>query len=79
MGAKSNASEGDHRADHHDKLRELFNALLDALLREVCKPGVKASVLEVARMFLRQNGITTNRATDLRASLASLKDMPFSS
>lgn len=69
----------DAPATDHDKLRQLFTALLDTLLREVLRPDVKASVLEVARMFLRQNGITANSRTDLRAGLASLRDMPFSS
>lgn len=66
----------DHETDR-DKLRRLFVAVLDALLREVAKPDVKASMLEVARAFLRQNGTTANNATDLKAGLASLRDLPF--
>lgn len=76
--AADNAAPDTGESDH-DKLRRLFTALLDALLQEITKPDVKASILEVARMFLRQNHITANRPADLQASLASLKDMPFSS
>ena len=77
--AADNSAPDDLGESDHDKLRRLFSALLDALLREVTKPDVKASILEVARMFLRQNHIIANRPTDLQSSLASLKDMPFSS
>lgn len=60
-----------------DRLRQLFDALLDRLLIEVANPAAKASVLEVARALLRQCNVSPNRAADLRAGLASLKDMPF--
>lgn len=59
------------------RLRRLFDALLDALLAEVSKPGATASILNVARAFLRDNSISANRPTDLRTGLASLKGLPF--
>lgn len=71
------AAPADREETDQDRLRRLFDALLDRLLIEVSNPAAKASVLEVARAFLRQCGVTPNRATDLRAGLASLKDMPF--
>lgn len=73
------AEAAEREESDHDRLRQLFDALLDRLLIEVANPAAKASVLEVARAFLRQCGVSPNRATDLRAGLASLKDLPFSS
>ena len=76
MATDTNAPEGGFRTDD-DKLRELFTALLDSLLREVTAPGAKASMLEVARAFMKDNNVALNRSASLRTGLESLKGLPF--
>ncbi|MGD9713777.1 MAG: hypothetical protein AB7V46_17205 [Thermomicrobiales bacterium] len=44
---------------------------------EVSKPTARASMLEVARSFLRDNNITARRTVDLKEGLAGLKELPF--
>lgn len=54
------------------RLWELYDKLLAALLRECAKPDARASMLNVARQFLRDNHVSLTDLPDLRAGLAAL-------
>jgi hypothetical protein len=73
----TNATTGSNEESDNARLRRLWSALLDTLLVEVSKPGAKASMLAVARSFLRNNNITAQRPADLRTGLAGLQALPF--
>lgn len=63
-----------------DPLRQLWQALLDALVADISKPNRKAATMEVARSFLRDNGVDVNRlsvAEGLQALADKALDLPF--
>ena len=60
----------------NDKLRDLHNILADKLLEKITDPDVKSADLNVARQFLRDNGIDAVPTDD--SPLQKLIDeMPF--
>jgi hypothetical protein len=76
-GAHQRDTEEDHEETDQQRLRRLWSLLLDRLLIEVVKDDVKASMLEVIRMFLQMNQVTAHRRADLRTGLEGLKALPF--
>ena len=60
----------------NDKLRDLHNILADKLLEKITDPDAKSVDLNVARQFLRDNGIDAVPTDD--SPLQKLIDeMPF--
>lgn len=55
-------------------LWKLFDLLLASLVRAVESPNAKASLLEVARQFLKDNRISADGRVGIRDGLAKLGD-----
>jgi len=60
----------------NDKLRDLHNILADKLLEKITDPDVKSADLNVARQFLRDNGIDAV-PTDDNPLGRLIDEMPF--
>ena len=60
----------------NDKLRELHNILCEKLLEKITDPDAKSADLNVARQFLRDNGIDAI-PTDDSPLQRLIDEMPF--
>lgn len=58
--------------DRTKPLWNLFDKLLAALLIECAKPDARASMLDVARRFLRDNQVSLSTRPNLAAGLTAL-------
>ena len=59
-----------------DKLKELHGVLAEELLKRVKDPEAKSSDLNVARQFLRDNGIDAVPTQDSRLTKL-IEELPF--
>lgn len=57
----------------HDKLRQLWLLVLNVLIDALAKPTVRASMLAVARQFLKDNGVDASSMVDMRSNMDALK------
>lgn len=62
-----------HLHDPEDTLQALFDALLTSLVREVVKPDMQASTLNVVRAFLNDQGVKADGKASLRDGLERVR------